>query len=371
MTDNPTVGPVQDRHLTDSQQIEQRIQNALYPEEPAETPDEPEQTQETEEVETPEVDESQETEDTETDGGKEGKEGEEEEEAEPELEGTSEFETLEDFAEALGITPEEFLNKYKARAKVDGEEIETSLSELINGYQRLTDYRNKTAEVAEQRKALKQEAESQKAEIQNRLGQVTTLIDNLQSQILGEFQGINWNDLRVNSPGEYAALMQDFQSRQLQLNQAQEVAKQESEKLQQEQLEKQKEQFNEYVSIQRELLQDAMQDWKGKDEKAKQEDISSVENYLKNRGFAANEIAIALDHRIFKMAYDLMKSDKVKAKSDVVKNKVKTLPKLVKPGSKGTQLTAKQEALNKLKAKIKKTGGKTDDIAALLMNRFN
>lgn len=365
MTDNPTVGPVQDRHLTDSQQIEQRIENALYPEEPAETPDEPEQTQETEEVEAPE--------DVEPDEGEteEGDEGEEEEEAEPELEGTSEFETLEDFAEALGITPEEFLSKYKAKAKVNGEEIETSLSELINGYQRLTDYRNKTAEVAEQRKALKQEAEAQKAEIQNRLGQVTTLIDNLQSQILSEFQGINWNELRANSPGEYAALLQDFQSRQLQLNQAQELSKKESEKLQQEQLEKQKEQFNEYVGVQRELLQDAMQDWKGKDEKAIKADISAVENYLASRGFAANEITIALDHRIFKMAYDLMKSDKVKAKAEVVKNKVKTLPKLVKPGSKGTQLTAKQESLNKLKAKIKKTGGKTDDIAALLMNRFN
>ena len=66
-----------------------------------------------------------------------------------------------------------------------------------------------------------------------------------------------------------------------------------------------------------------------------------------------------------------MKSDKVAKKADVVKNKVKNLPKLVKPGSKATQLTAKQEQRNKLKAKIKKTGGKTDDIAALLMERFN
>lgn len=364
MTDNPTVGPVQDRHLTDSQQIEQRIENALYPQEPAETPNEPEQTQEAEEVETPEdVESEDETE------GDEGDEGEEEEEAEPELEGTSEFETLEDFAEALGITPEEFLNKYKAKAKVDGEEIETSLSELINGYQRLTDYRNKTAEVAEQRKALKQETEAQKAEIQNRLAQVTTLIDNLQTQILGEFQGINWNDLRANSPGEYAALMQDFQSRQMQLNQAQELAKKESEKLQQEQLEKQREQYSEIVKAERELLLEAIPEWKKNDVMATE--AKQVSEYLKSRGFNEQEINMAYDHRILKMAYDLMKSDKVKAKADVVKNKVKTLPKLVKPGSKGTQLTAKQEALNKLKAKIKKTGGKTDDIAALLMNRFN
>lgn len=359
MTDNPNAGPVQDNRLTDSQIIEQRIERALYPEE--DQPSEPEQTQETEEVEAPEVDEPEESE-TEED------ESEETEEAEPELEGTSEFETLDDFAEALGITPEEFLEKYKVKAKVDGEEIETSLSELKNGYQRLTDYRNKTAELAEQRKAFAQEAEGQKSEIQNRLGQVTTLIDNLQSQILSEFQGVNWNDLRANSPGEYAALLQDFQSRQMQLNQAQELAKNESEKLHQEQMAKQKEQYSELIRAERELLIEAIPEWK-KPEVVKAEQ-SQLTEYLKSRGFNDKEINSAVDHRIIKMAYDLMKGDKIKAKAEVVKNKVKTLPKLIKPGSKGTQQSAKQEALNKLRAKIKKTGGKTDDIAALLMTRM-
>jgi hypothetical protein len=99
-------------------------------------------------------------------------------------------------------------------------------------------------------------------------------------------------------------------------------------------------------------------------------EAKQMSDYLKSRGFNDQEINGAVDHRIIKMAYDLMKTDKVKAKADVVKNKVKTLPKLVKPGSKGTQKTAKQEAANKLRAKIKKTGGKTDDIAELLMNRF-
>lgn len=367
MTDNPQGEPVQGRHLTDSQQIEQRIENALFPEEPAEIPEEPQAIDEDHEAEeeTPEADESEIEDDME-----ETEEGDEEtEEAEPELEETSEFESLEDIAAALEITPEEFLERYKVKAKIDGEEIETSLSELKNGYQRLSDYRNKTAEVAEQRKALKQEEEAQKAEIQNRLGQVDTLIDNLQSQILSEFQGIDWNDLRATNPAEYAALIQDFQGRQTQLNHAQEVARQESERLQQEQLEKQKEQYSEIVKAERELLFEAIPDWKNND--VMTAEAKQVSEYLKSRGFNDQEISSAYDHRILKMAYDLMKSDKVKAKAEVVKNKVKTLPKLVKPGSKGTQLTAKQAALNKLKAKVKKTGGKTDDIAALLMNRFN
>jgi hypothetical protein len=363
MTDNPTPRePVQDNHLTDSQLMEQRIEAALNPpEEPVEQEPEEELPAEPESEEEPEGDEPEEEAEDES-------EETEEAEEEPEPEGTSEFESLEDIAEALNITPDEFLERYKIKAKVDGEEIETSLSELKDGYQRLTDYRNKTAEVAEERKALKQEAETQKAEIENRLGQVSTLIDNLQSQVLSDFQGVNWEEVRANNPGEYAALLQDFQSRQSQLNQAQEAAKQESERLQQEQAAKQQEQYQELVQTERELLLDAIPEWKSKD--VMTAEAKQMSDYLKSRGFNDQEINGAVDHRIIKMAYDLMKTDKVKAKADVVKNKVKTLPKLVKPGSKGTQKTAKQDAANKLRAKIKKTGGKTDDIAELLMNRF-
>jgi hypothetical protein len=52
--------------------------------------------------------------------------------------------------------------KPKYKAKVDGEEIEVEIDELINGYQRTADYTKKSQALAEQRKAI--EAERQHLE---------------------------------------------------------------------------------------------------------------------------------------------------------------------------------------------------------------
>lgn len=357
MTDN-SQRPVQERHLTDSQQVTNRIEKILNPEPIKADEAPPEQP----EVETEEAEVEPEAPEVETE------EEAESEVADTEAQSDTSFESLDEIAEALGLDLETFLDKYKIKAKVDGEEIETSLKETREGYQRLSDYRKKTAEVAELRKAAEAEVTAQKADLQGRLTQVNGLIDNLQNQLLGEFQGINWNELRVQSPGEYAALLQDFQSRQLQLQQVQQAAKTETEKLQKEQAEKQQALYAEVVQKERQLLFDAIPEWK--DSNVMKTEAEMISKFLKDRGFNEQEIGMAVDHRIIKMAYDLMKFDKTKAKAETVKNKVKTLPKLVKPGSKNTQLTGKQAQDMKLKAKIKKTGGKAADIAELLKSRM-
>lgn len=359
MTDNPT-GSVQDRHLTDSQIIESRIEQALSPESSSSF-DDTESDNATPAPPAPIDDEDEESID---DGEADDADAED---SEPEPSEPS-FETLEEISEALGLSPDEFLAKYKIKAKVDGEEIEASLNELKNGYQRDSDYRKKTMELAEHRKAFERESDAQRVDLSGRLTQVNGFIDNLQNQLLGEFQGINWNEIRATNPGEYAALVQDFQSRQMQLQQVQQASKLESEKLQQEGLGKQQKQYGEIVQRERDLLLNAIPDWK--DQNILKAEGSQIIELLKERGFNDHEIGLAVDHRVLKMAYDLMKTGKVKTKAETILQKVKTVPKLVKPGSKSAQLTAKQVQSNKLRAKIKKTGGKTDDIAALLMERM-
>lgn len=360
MADTLQEGSVQDRHLTDSQIMQNRIEAALYPE-PVEEPNEPELDQEIEEVEESEEPADQEIEEAETEEA-------EEEEPDTETEEALSFETVDELAEALEMKPEDFLGTIKTKVKVDGEEFEVNLSELKNGYQRDSDYRKKTMELADSRKAFVQESEAQKAEIGSRLEQVNALIDNLQTQILNEFQGIDWNQLRNENPGEYSAMVQDFQSRQLQLQQIQQVSQAEAEKLQKEQQAKQQEQYRELLAAEREALLEEIPEWK--DSKVMTEESKKLTDFLKLRGFNEQEINYVADHRIIKMARDLMKSDTVVKKADIVKSKLKNLPKLVKPGAKKTQNTVLQEKQQKLRAKIKKTGGRVQDITELLMDRM-
>jgi len=262
----------------------------------------------------------------------------------------SRFESVDDLASALDMSVEDFANAIKTKIKIDGQESEITLAELRAGYQKDADYRRKTAEVAEQRRTLEQYGEQSKAEIQNRLGQVNALVDNLQNQILGEFQTIDWNSLRANNPGEYAARLQEFQSRQLQLEQIKGTSQQEAQRLAQEQQEKQKGSYQAYVQQETEALMTAIPAWR--DVEVAKAETSQLATFLKDRGFNESEIGNAADHRIIKLAYDLMKVDTVKQTAEVVKNKIKNLPKLVKPGAKQTNSTADRE--KDLKAKIKK-----------------
>lgn len=260
------------------------------------------------------------------------------------------FQSVDELAEAVGMSVEDFTNAIKAKIKIDGQESEITLAELRAGYQKDADYRKKTTELAEHKRAFEQHTEQARTEIQNRLGQVTTLIDNLQNQILGEFQTVDWNSLRVNDPGEYAARVQEFQTRQQQLEQIKGASQQEAQRLQEEQQAKQSESYQAFVQKERDALLTAIPAWQDQ-EVAKQETVK-LRDFLKERGFNDNEIGNAADHRIIKMAYDLMSGAVTKEKAEIVKNKIKDLPKLVKPGAK--QTTSAKANADKLLANVKK-----------------
>ena len=260
------------------------------------------------------------------------------------------FQSVDELAEALDMSPEDFAKAIKAKIKIDGQESEVTLEELRAGYQKESDYRKKTGELAEHRRALEQQTEQFRAESQNRLGHVNTLIDNLQNQILGEFQNIDWNSLRVNDPGEYAARVQEFQSRQQHLEKTKGEGQQEAQRLQQEQQAKQAENYKAFLAQEEKALLVAIPAWQ--DQEILKQDTTKLRDFLSERGFNINEIGNAIDHRIIKMAYDLMTSGVTKQKTEIVKNKIKDLPKLVKPGAKQT-INANAERAQKLKARVK------------------
>lgn len=359
MSDNPMGS----EHMTESQILEQRIENFLDQDEVKEEITESvneaveevgaETTEEVEEI-VNEVTDEDESPDTETE--------------EPETSEASEFETLDDIAEALELSSDQFMENYKVKVKVDGEEFETSLAELKSGYQKGSDYTKKTMEVAEQRKELQAAKEKADAEYQERLGQVDALVDNLESQLMSEFQQVNWQELRDSNPGEFAALWKEYESRQVQINQAQEAVKQEREKLNAEAQEKQAEQFKAFIEQEQQKLLNAIPQWQ--DKAVLETEYKELTDSLMGRGFSAQEINSVADHRIIKLAYDLMTLDKVKGKADTVKNKVKTLPKLVKPGAKQSKSDVKKVTDKKLRANLKKTGGKDGTLEAMLLNRI-
>lgn len=366
MSANPEAGAV----VTDVQSAAAAIEARMS--EPAEIPE-----TEAEAVETAEpVDEAETTEEI----PEEVEEVEETDESEPsedaaesddqeaeEVEEVPEFQSVEELAEATGMSLEDFLGTIKGKVKVNGEESEVTLSELTKGYQMESDYRRKTMELAENRKEFEQEQEQARQYINSRVTEANQLSAILERELVGDYNAVDWNALRANDPAEYSAKMTDFQNRQAQLNQVKAHAMSEAQRLQEEAQEQQQAAYKDVLAKEQEALYSAIPEWR--DAEAADKGKTEIKDFLKSYGFNSNEIAQIYDHRHVLLIRDAMKGQRVAKQEDVVKKQIKKVPKLVKPGAKKTKQDMKRSRNAELKTKYKKSG-KQEDLAALLFDRI-
>ena len=233
-------------------------------------------------------------------------EGESESSAEPESEDeetepaeVEDEESDEDEAETEESNPEE----QSYTVKVNGEEREVPLSELLKGYSRTEDYKAKTTAVAEQRRDLEAKAERVEAEAQakyaNQLEEATNLFAQF-DPVLSEARTINWEQLKATNPSAYVHAQDAVQARMKQLNEMQEraaTARQQSQERQQ--AIAQQERAQRFDAAADEIV-------KAMPELADEAKFSAFAGagvqYLKDTGFSGEEIADALDHRVLTLA---------------------------------------------------------------------
>ena len=223
-------------------------------------------------------------------------------EQEPATEEDATEEAAEEAAESEEGTPEE-QEEPKYTVKVNGEEREVPLSELLNGYSRTEDYKAKTAAVAEARReaeALKANVEAQtKAEYANQLEEATNLFAQY-DPVLAEAQRIDWNALKAQDPAAFVAAQDAVQERLTAIQQMKiqvERARAEAQQHQQAQLEQERAQrfdkaADEIVKQRPDLADEA---------KFRAFAGETVE-FLKEVGFSGEEIVDALDHRVLTLA---------------------------------------------------------------------
>ncbi|MBT3038822.1 MAG: hypothetical protein KME37_07740 [Candidatus Thiodiazotropha sp. (ex Codakia orbicularis)] len=137
-----------------------------------------------------------------------------------------------------------------------------------------------------------------------------------------QYNQINWQELREDDPGEYAAQRQQFmeadynlQMQEQQLNVAyQQITGQDTQKQQQ--------QMEEYIQGEQSKLMDAIPAWR--DKAVRQKESQMVRNYLRKQGFADAEIDSVVDHRAIKIVRDsMLANQRVKNNKVVMKRKVK------------------------------------------------
>ena len=229
--------------------------------------------------------------------------------------------------------------------KVDGEEYEVELNELLNGYSRQQAYTKRSQELAEQRKAFEQEAAQTKAMRDAYAQQLELLQGQLQQTTLQE---PDWKSLA----GQYSA--EDLFLMKAEFDQQKEnLAKVEMERqrIAQEQAKEQQAQMQEHLAKQRTEMLERIPSWQN--EEVRNEERLEVIKYAQRRiGFSEEEIANASDARAIELLYKAWQWDKLKAKTPDAKKKARKAPKMAKAGQpKGKKEVAsrqRRQALNKL-----------------------
>ena len=237
------------------------------------------------------------------------------------------------------------------KLKINGEELEKPLDEVIALAQQGLDYTKKTQEVAEQRKALEEYAQTIQVQEQKfnealQLNQAliseVAQLTNIDNQ-LAQFNDVNWQELSDNDFVEAQKLF--FTYNQLQQQRAN-IANDLGQKQQQLQAQ-QAQSIQERVAKGKEILAKEIPNWS---RDTSQAIISTGKEY----GFTDDELGMIVDPRHVKVLHDAMQWRKLQSNS-VVKNKVSQAKPVVKPGAKDTKQEA-TSAKRQVRDALRKTG---------------
>lgn len=283
----------------------------------------------------------------------------EEAQAHPEDREEAQFDT-DASADDAGYEEEAIEESPKYRVKANGEELEVSLDELLNGYSRTADYQKKTQSLAEQRKAI--EAERSKiadtAKIRDTYAQRLQVIEQkLQEQVGTE----DLTQLRENDPVGYALAVADRSEREKQIY----AIRAERQRVQQEQAQQQSQVLQSHVQQEQQKLVELIPEFK---DEVKAEVIRrDIRTYAKSIGFSDQELSQVYDSRAVTALYKSMMYDKLVAGKSGTLKKVQSAPKTLRPGTSNPK-SSDQEGQKKDFERLRQSGNKKD--AAKLFERF-
>ena len=248
------------------------------------------------------------------------------------------------------------------KLKVNGEDVEKPLDEVVALAQQGLDYTQKTQQVAEQRKEL--EAYAQQIQLQEQAFQEQMQLNNVLiedvakitslDQQLNQYANVNWNQLSDNDFVEAQKLF--FTYNQLQQERSQLVSQFEAKK--QQVVQKQTQLMSEKIAKGKEILAKEIPNWSPETNQAL---LSTGKDY----GFSDAELNSIVDPRHVKVLHDAMQWRKLQQNS-TVKNKISNAKPVVKPGAKDSKTEATSNH-RKLRESLRKTG-KSDMAAKLIEN---
>ena len=248
--------------------------------------------------------------------------------------------------------------------KVDGEDTEVGLDELLAGYSRHSDYTRKTQQLSEERKQLEEYAGRYEQELANTIQMREKYAQQLGQYVqqglhgLQNFANVDWARLKEEDPIEYVTKRDEFreardriQAMQNQQQHADAQNRKESQAIHANQLQQEGARLAEVVP-----------EWA--DEAKRPELAGQIREFAQSVGFSAEEVDAVVDHRAISVLLKAAKYDALH-NSDLKTKKVKRNPRVIKAGSRKDKGKGKGKQRKDQFNRLKKSGDAKD--AAKLM----
>ena len=277
------------------------------------------------------------------------------------------LETIDDVAQALGVDPKDLLANLKMRVKVNGEELLVSLADAQKGHQLEADYRRKTTELAEQRKAIETEFVQRQALYQQQAVETAQMMQLAEQAIVADLNTPEMAQLKAQDPAKWLMREREAQAKLANIQQARQYAAHQWQQQQQTASSEQQRQFAAYLQAEQEALGNKVVergvDWTP----TKRQELS---NFLIERyGFSPSDVSQVYNHRLVLLALDAMQATskvaEVEKKASAVKEKLKVIPPMQKPGKQKGPLQVKQNRIAQLKGQLRKSGNLRDAAAVI------
>jgi len=247
--------------------------------------------------------------------------------------------------------------------KVDGEELEVSLDELIKGYSRYSDYTRKTQKVSEQRQEVEAMAERYQFEVaqiqQERQQYINGLQQAMQSSLsaMDEFATIDWEHLRATDPIAFVTKKDEYRDIQERIQQASYAQDMAAQRYQEEAAASR----SASLSYEKAAVLEKLPEWGNPEKQAVL--AQELKGYASAQGFSEEELQSLIDHRQLLVLRKAMLYDKAHS-SDIVKKKLKNKPTVIRAGS-GRDKKASERSKRAASMKRLKESGHLDDSVAL------
>lgn len=272
--------------------------------------------------------------------------------------------TTTDLAKYLGIDPTmldvDDAGEVKIKTKIDGQEGAAKLSDFLKSYQLQGHIDNRSREVAEQQRAIQARAAEVEQYAQQRLQQVEELASFAINDLMRDFNSVDWQQLRVADPAEYAARQHDYQTRYNQLQGALNSVQQQRTAHQWQVQQQHEQDFAQHKAAAAQFLSKEIPGWSSGNELDK-----SIAAYATSLGFGQGVSAVIADSPMAGVVlHKAMLYDQLQKSKPAVENKVRTAPKIVKPGQ--PPANPQEASMKNIKSTIRNSGGKQGIIEYLM-----